>query len=113
MFKQILGAVSALAVIECTPTARAEEPKPPASEAPRTYPFLIVDDPARMTTMKMVDEDYLSAYRYVVRLAEDRMPDTGLRVVQCLASLLLIPLTHEEGHRSVLTAAGIGFDGEG
>lgn len=80
----------------------------PTAGEPRSYSFLFVDDPPRMATMKMADEDYLGAYRYVSRAAEDRIPDTSLKVVQCFASLLLVPLTHEEGHRSVLTARDVG-----
>jgi hypothetical protein len=86
----------------------------------REYPFLIADTPARLYTMRQSNENFLSAYRLGTRALYNFLPDTmklGSKKITStsvamgiatLCELVLSPLTHEEGHRSVLTAEGIG-----
>ncbi len=74
------------------------------------YSFLIQDSPAQLFTMRQVNQSYLSGYRLFSRglyAATER--DWLADIIQVgFQSLFLMPLTHEEGHRSVLTALNIG-----
>jgi hypothetical protein len=93
-----------------------------AQEKPQhEYSFLLVDAPARLYTMRQSNENFLSAYRLGARTLANSLPDTinlgftkirpvlAMLFVELLSeSLLLQPLSHEEGHRSILTAEGIG-----
>jgi hypothetical protein len=84
------------------------------------YSFLLVDAPARLYTMRQSNENFLSAYRLGFRTLANALPDTiDLRLkkftkaktmvlIESLSEILLYPLSHEEGHRSILTAEGIG-----
>ncbi|MDR3188502.1 MAG: hypothetical protein LBT94_04875 [Prevotellaceae bacterium] len=84
------------------------------------YPFIIVDAPAKLRTMRQSNENFLSAYRIGARTLGEALPDTvnlgfakrsklqTLVLAEALSELLLYPITHEEGHRSILTAEGIG-----
>ncbi|NQT92590.1 MAG: hypothetical protein HQ559_07510 [Lentisphaerae bacterium] len=69
--------------------------------------------------MKEFNENYLSTYRYGVRLMNEESPLASMLLQLGLTSLFFVPLTHEEGHRSVLTKEGIGsiskpyFDSDG
>ncbi|MDR1023641.1 MAG: hypothetical protein LBL94_10285 [Prevotellaceae bacterium] len=87
----------------------------------REYSFLVVDDPARLYTMRQSNENFLNAYRLGARTLANSLPDTislgftkirlatTMVLIELLSeSLLLQPLSHEEGHRSILTAEGIG-----
>jgi hypothetical protein len=72
------------------------------------YDLIIQDSPAGLTTMRQFNGNYLSVYRLLSNeLYKNVKPKTGLRI-QTFAELLLYPLTHEEGHRSILTSLGIG-----
>ncbi len=76
----------------------------------KDYSFIIQDTPSQLFTMRQFNQSYLSGYRLFARglysaSKNDKVADliqTGLGV------LLFIPLTHEEGHRSILTAQNIG-----
>jgi hypothetical protein len=74
------------------------------------YSFIIQDAPSRLFTMRQVDQSYFSAYRLLARglyaaTTNDRIAD----ILQLgLQAFFLMPLTHEEGHRSILTANNIG-----
>lgn len=75
----------------------------------RLYSFIIQDSPARIFTMRQVNEDYLGLYR----LAYDGLGSgisPGVKyLVQALSGFaFFIPLTHEEAHRSILNANNIG-----
>ena len=86
----------------------AQDSIPKAIEE-REYSFLFVDSPARLSTMKQFNENYLSAYRMGVRELNSILPAKYSFMIQAgLAGLFFVPLTHEEGHRSVLTNEGIG-----
>jgi hypothetical protein len=72
------------------------------------YSFIFVDSPAKLYTMRQSNENYLSAYRLAVRELNKMTSPKISMLIQLGASLLLTPLTHEEGHRSILTNEGIG-----
>jgi hypothetical protein len=75
----------------------------------REYSFILADSPARLFTMRQTNEDYLSLYRLGVQELNKVTSPKISELIQMGASLLLfMPLTHEEGHRSVLTYEGIG-----
>jgi hypothetical protein len=74
----------------------------------KTYSFLIQDSPVGLTTMRQSNENYINAYRFLSNeLSKNVKSKTGFRI-QAFAELLLYPLTHEEGHRSILTSLAIG-----
>ena len=74
----------------------------------KPYEFILQDSPAGLITMRQSDENYLSVYRLLSNeLYKNVKPKTGL-MIQAITELFLYPLTHEEGHRSVLTSLGIG-----
>ncbi len=76
----------------------------------KDYRFIIMDSPANLFTMRQFDINYLSAYRLIFRGMNNAVKNEKIvEVVQAAAQLFFfIPLTHEEGHRSILTANNIG-----
>lgn len=79
-------------------------------KAPANYSFVIQDSPSQLFTMRQVNESYLSGYRLLSRglysVFED---DYYADLIQLgLETFFLMPLTHEEGHRSILTVNNIG-----
>lgn len=74
------------------------------------YHFILQDSPAQLFTMRQVNESYLSGYRLFARgVNAVSSNDYVSNVVQVgLLSFILMPLTHEEGHRSILTVNNIG-----
>lgn len=73
------------------------------------YSFIVMDEPAQLFTMRQFDESYLSLYRLLVRGLDGRVgKKTSIGIQSLLTSLLFIPITHEEGHRSILTSKNIG-----
>lgn len=113
----LVFAQSPSAVDEPTTSDRLSEER--GKSETRSYSFLILDDPPALFTMKQFNENYLSAYRYGVRLMDKESPFVSRLLQLGLTSLFFAPLTHEEGHRSVLTQEGIGsiskpyFDSDG
>jgi hypothetical protein len=74
----------------------------------KTYEFILQDSPVGLATMRQSDKNYLSFYRLISNeLYKNFKPKTGL-LIQSISELLFYPLTHEEGHRSILTSLGIG-----
>ncbi len=74
------------------------------------YSFVIQDSPSQLVTMRQVNQNYLSAYRLFARglyavSSDDKFADLIQMLFQ---SILFLPLTHEEGHRSILTVNNIG-----
>src|SRR5438552_11761351 len=88
-------------------TAFAQDaPRPSTPE--RTYPFVIVDSLPRFFTMRQVDQDYLSGFRLFARESNTHMKPVVSFLVQGMASALMLDtMTHEEGHRAILTGEGI------
>ncbi|MBN1464298.1 hypothetical protein JXA02_00960 [candidate division KSB1 bacterium] len=74
------------------------------------YSFIIQDTPSQLFTMRQVNQSYLSAYRLGARGLYDLLPNnrTADLLQVGLQALFLMPLTHEEGHRSILTVNNIG-----
>ena len=59
--------------------------------------------------MRQLNEDYLSTYRYASgKLYEGIGPPLGIVSSEMLSAIILYPLTHEEGHRTILNSKGIG-----
>ena len=77
--------------------------------AQKSYPFVLYDSPPQLMTMRQADWTYLSFYRlssdYIYNNVDDRW---SLMLDACLTGFLYVPLTHEEGHRSILTKENIG-----
>jgi len=75
----------------------------------REYAFVIMDSPASLFTMRQFSESSLSLYRLSVKELNKVVPKPWNMSVQALISgLFYTPLTHEEGHRSILTYENIG-----
>lgn len=73
------------------------------------YSFIIQDSPARLFTMRQFDEDYLSGYRLYSKMMGDFFSPRLNFWVQAFTNFaVFIPLTHEEGHRSILASKNIG-----
>ncbi len=73
------------------------------------FPLIIQDSPAQIMTMRQVDEDYLSGYRLYSRLLGNCFSPAVNYTIQAVTGFLfLIPLTHEEAHRSILSSKNIG-----
>lgn len=72
------------------------------------YSFLFMDNPQQLYTMRQFNENYLSAYRLVVRGLDNNVKPYYSMLIQFAAGIITMPLTHEEGHRSILTAENIG-----
>ena len=75
----------------------------------KSYQFIIQDSPACLFTMRQFNQNYLSGYRCINDYLNDKMNTKTIHLIQELSDILFFyPLTHEEGHRSVLTSLGIG-----
>ena len=71
--------------------------------------FILVDKPARLHTMRQFSQNYLGTYLLVANSAYETfkfLPATYF--VLGVSTILGMPLTHEEGHRSILTYKNIG-----
>ncbi|MGQ1948690.1 hypothetical protein ACT3CD_16485 [Geofilum sp. OHC36d9] len=74
------------------------------------YSFIIQDTPSQLFTMRQVNQSYLSGYRLFAKgLYTVSKNDIVADLLQIgIQSLFFLPFTHEEGHRSILTANNIG-----
>lgn len=74
------------------------------------YSFILQDSPAQLFSMRQVNQSYLSAYRLFARGLYATTPNEGVAdLIQIMVqSFFFLPFTHEEGHRSILTALNIG-----
>ena len=81
-----------------------------AAKAIRHYPLIIQDSPSKLFTMRQFSQNYLSGYRLMVRGLNSTItkPYYSDLIQLGMQAFFLMPLTHEEGHRSILTAKGIG-----
>jgi hypothetical protein len=79
-----------------------------STKGPTVYPFIIRDTPAKIFSMRQLDEDYLSTYRLLSRLMYQGMPNIYAAEIQAISLYFLIPFTHEEAHRSILNYKKIG-----
>ncbi|MDP4208697.1 MAG: hypothetical protein Q8928_07790 [Bacteroidota bacterium] len=79
------------------------------TDSTSVYPFIVRDSPAKLFTIRQIDEDYLSAFRLASHAMNKSFSPTFNYISQAAAFLLAFgPATHEEAHRSVLTAKNIG-----
>jgi len=101
--------VLALAAMLVASPALAQTSQAQASEpAPRTYPFIVLDSPAHYFTMRQVNQDYLSLFRlYSDTLNTHLKPSLSFLIQGASCVILFKTMTHEEGHRAVLTSEGI------
>ncbi|MDR1880032.1 MAG: hypothetical protein LBQ78_03790 [Tannerellaceae bacterium] len=75
----------------------------------KEYPFILQDTPSALFTMRQSNENFLSIYRLGIHeLNKAFSPKISVITQVVLQGLFFMPLTHEEGHRSVLTNEGIG-----
>ncbi|WP_291866282.1 hypothetical protein [Maribacter sp.] len=76
---------------------------------PKTYEFNIYDG-SESFTMHQFTQNYVAGYRILSRTLDDLIPNKKISTATKVLFIGLFsqPLTHEEGHRSVLTAKGIG-----
>lgn len=73
------------------------------------YSFIIQDSPARLFTIRQMDEDYLSTYRLISTTLNKNFKPVVSYGIQASAFLILFgSLTHEESHRSILVSKNIG-----
>ena len=73
-----------------------------------SYPFVIQDSPAQLFTMRQSNQNYLSAYRFLIHQINKTASNKTSTFLQMGLTSFLYPFTHEEGHRSILTSLGIG-----
>ena len=74
-----------------------------------SYSFIMQDSPSRLFTMRQFNQNYLSTYRFLTNELNRTVSSKASEFVQIgIGMLFLHPLSHEEGHRSILTANGIG-----
>lgn len=75
----------------------------------KKYDLILQDSPSLKSTMRQSNENYLSSYRFLVSEMNEITNPLISELIQFGAvSIILLPLTHEEGHRSILSANGIG-----
>jgi len=74
------------------------------------YSFILQDSPSQLFTMRQVNQSYLSAYRLFAKGLYSASKNVFMaEILQMgLQTMFFMPLTHEEGHRSILTANNIG-----
>ena len=74
------------------------------------YSIVVMDSPAKLFTMRQFNETYVSFYGYFSKSLHTHVKNKFLisLIEPLVQGLVLMPLTHEEGHRSILTAKGIG-----
>lgn len=79
-------------------------------EKPTYYPIIGMDSPTLFFTMRQMNQNYLSLYRYSSEKIHSHIQNKRIaNIIEItLASVLYMPITHEEGHRSVLAANNIG-----
>lgn len=101
-------AVLFLVALAAAPVAAQEAP---ATTMPtwRDYPFILRDDPARLFTMRQLDQDFLSGYRLFADLVSQNVSPVVSYIVQGVFDYCFFKtLTHEEAHRSILVGEDIG-----
>lgn len=76
----------------------------------KDYSFSLMDAPSSLWSMQQFNQNYLSSYRLFSKHLNDLLPKKKIAVYinTALTGLFFVPLTHEEGHRSILTHKGIG-----
>ncbi len=102
------GIVAILLAAGSAVSLAAQEAAIPGS-AERTYPFILRDSPARLFSMRQLDEDYLSADRLFADLLNRNLsPVLSFAIQGACEIFFLHTATHEEAHRSILAGEDIG-----
>ena len=71
--------------------------------------FIIQDTPSALFSMRQSNENFLSLYRLAMSELNKSFSSRKSMLTQlALQSIFFLPLTHEEGHRSILTNEEIG-----
>lgn len=97
-----------LAMLLIASAGRAQTPPPTTGPASYPYQFLLVDSPPHYFTLREIDVNYLAGYRlFATYLNTHTKPAVSFLIQGAACLVLLKTMTHEEGHRSVLTAEGI------
>lgn len=78
------------------------------SKTMQSYSFIFRDSPATLSTMRQFNENYLSANRFFTSKLRNSSSHELSFLIRYFSEIFLLPLTHEEGHRSILTSMGIG-----
>ncbi len=105
--KRGLGLVLLLAVVSAASLAAQDTGS--SAEAERVYPFILRDSPARLFTMRQVDEDFLSVNRLFADLLNRNLNPFLSFAIQGVSEIFFLhTATHEEGHRSILVGLDIG-----
>lgn len=98
-----------VALLGCGVAAAQTDGAYAQTQSEREYPFILADSPARLSTMRQADEDMLSLYRIAARGVDSALPLRWSLLVQAgVSGFVLVPFSHEEGHRSILTFNDIG-----
>ena len=96
-----------LVVASALPVAAQDTAEPAKGE--KIYPFIIRDSPARLFTMRQMDEVSLSTYRLFSDVLNSNLkPAVSYAVQGAFVVLFFHGLTHEEAHRSILVGEDIG-----
>jgi len=103
--KKLPCLIAAILISWCS---NAAEKASPDSSKGKEYSFILQDSPALISTMRQSNENLLSFYRLGVRALNQNVSHEVSSWIQIAGAFLFIPLTHEEGHRSILSAKGIG-----
>jgi len=76
---------------------------------PKNYNFVLYDG-SDLFSMHQFNQNYLSGYRIFSRTLDKVVPKKKINTIvkSLFVGFIGMPLTHEEGHRSVLTHKGIG-----
>lgn len=75
----------------------------------KAYSFTVFESKGNMLTMRQSSEGYLSLYRIISRTANENAHFVPAnRFLMCIPAFFTMALTHEEGHRAILTNENIG-----
>ena len=75
---------------------------------PKSYSFILQDSPSSSYSMRQFNQNYISSYGFLSEKLYANTPKKIGYLIQYFSELFLLPLTHEEGHRSILTSMNIG-----
>jgi hypothetical protein len=106
--KQIYLLILLLFISNTTLLAQSEDSTKIPNKG-KNYSFIFQDSPARLFTMRQFNIDYLSSYRFLsTTLDKSFKPIVNYSLQSLVIILGLGSLTHEEGHRSILSEKNIG-----
>ena len=74
----------------------------------KSYPFTFFESKGNMLTMRQSNEGYLSLYRIVSRTAYQSAHHKPASYFVAFIPAVMMAITHEEGHRAILTNENIG-----